>query len=219
MSLPEICPLDITCSCKGSKCHLYHVEWRTKEPECLVGYGSISRTKSKKVNSEDTYAEETFKRLGKPPQLQKRDLMEASLKTRGEAQTGAPKNPGKRPAGNTIPAGKSAECHLENPAEGSGKESLGLEKIRTLLKYDSQPGKETPANKASMPRERIISQDKHATLIEAFENPSSPSSRKLGGLDRQKEPERNPETREKRKKLEKMMSLELPENYEEDFWK
>ena len=50
MTLPEVCPLDETQTCKGRECHLFCLEWRTREPNCLIGYGTTSKIKSGKVD-------------------------------------------------------------------------------------------------------------------------------------------------------------------------
>ncbi|MBC7086258.1 MAG: hypothetical protein H5T43_07845 [Methanomethylovorans sp.] len=65
MGIPDKCPLDGKSKCKGKICHLYHVDWRTKEVNCIIGYGSSYRpTRSNRVIL-DTYIENTNIKLGR----------------------------------------------------------------------------------------------------------------------------------------------------------
>lgn len=65
VGFPAKCPLDGKSNCKGKQCHLYHVDWRTKEANCIIGYGSSH----KKIRSDrlilDTYIENTRIKLGR----------------------------------------------------------------------------------------------------------------------------------------------------------
>jgi hypothetical protein len=77
MTLPDICPLDGSQTCKGRECHLFCLEWRTRDPTCLIGYSTTSKIKSGKDNrNQDTYAEETFRKLGRQPAAKKRTSTE-----------------------------------------------------------------------------------------------------------------------------------------------
>lgn len=74
MVLPDLCPLDGKPHCKKRDCHLYHVEWRTGEEQCIIGYRSTHKIPSKDSNAvQDNYAENTRIRLGrdftKEPQI------------------------------------------------------------------------------------------------------------------------------------------------------
>lgn len=72
MTLPELCPLDESQACKGRECHLFCLEWRTREPTCLIGYNTTSKVRSNKADrKKDTYAEDTFRKLGKQQPLPK----------------------------------------------------------------------------------------------------------------------------------------------------
>jgi len=68
MVLPEICPLNNELHCKGKECHLFHVDWRTGEENCTIGYRSSHRQGNHSDIISDTYAEETRMRLGYNPQ-------------------------------------------------------------------------------------------------------------------------------------------------------
>lgn len=77
MTLPEVCPLDESQTCKGRECHLFCLEWRSREPICLIGYSITSRIKSGKAGrNRDTYAEDTFRKLGRQPLSKRKDVSE-----------------------------------------------------------------------------------------------------------------------------------------------
>ena len=77
MTLPEVCPLDENQKCKGRECHLFCLEWRTREPTCLIGYSTTSKVKSwKDDRKHDTYAEETFRKLGRQSASRKKSVSE-----------------------------------------------------------------------------------------------------------------------------------------------
>ncbi|WP_440952994.1 hypothetical protein [Methanococcoides sp. FTZ1] len=67
MVLPERCPLDNELQCKGKECHLFHVDWRTGEENCTIGYRSTHKQSNMSERVMDTYAEETRMRLGNKP--------------------------------------------------------------------------------------------------------------------------------------------------------
>lgn len=65
MPLPELCPLDGKSGCKARECHLYHVDWRSGEENCSIGYGAAKKTLLKTDQFKDTYAQNTSRRLGR----------------------------------------------------------------------------------------------------------------------------------------------------------
>ena len=65
MCIPAKCPLDGRSNCKGKQCHLYHVDWRTKEANCIIGYGSSHKTTRSERVILDTYIENTRIKLGR----------------------------------------------------------------------------------------------------------------------------------------------------------
>ncbi|RNI14095.1 hypothetical protein EFE42_05650 [Methanohalophilus sp. RSK] len=70
MSLPEICPLDGTQVCKKRKCHLYHVDWRTGDENCSVGYNQTTKMRKSSESVVDEYAQrvkEKLKNRTEPP--------------------------------------------------------------------------------------------------------------------------------------------------------
>ena len=77
MTLPEICPLGDNQTCKGRECHLFCLEWRMKEPICLIGYSTTSKLKSGKADrNKDSYAEDTFRKLSGHPVYNRKDVYE-----------------------------------------------------------------------------------------------------------------------------------------------
>ncbi len=77
MTLPEVCPLDENQKCKGRECHLFCLEWRTREPTCLIGYSTTSKVKSwKDGRKQDTYAEDTYRKLGRQSAPRKKNVSE-----------------------------------------------------------------------------------------------------------------------------------------------
>ena len=65
MPLPEICPLDGISRCKTSECHLYHVDWRSDEENCSIGYSSNQPASFDDNSLQDNYVQTTRARLGR----------------------------------------------------------------------------------------------------------------------------------------------------------
>ena len=65
MTIPELCPLDGKSGCKTGGCHLYHVDWRSGEENCSVGYRATQKPSQKADRMQDTYAQNTSMRLGR----------------------------------------------------------------------------------------------------------------------------------------------------------
>jgi hypothetical protein len=57
MTLPDVCPKDGVSQCKKKDCHLYVVEWRTGDEQCIIGYSSTHKELTRSTPMEDTYAE------------------------------------------------------------------------------------------------------------------------------------------------------------------
>ena len=64
MALPDICPQDNEHRCKKEQCYLYHIDWRTGEENCSIGYRGTHKQSDQVGTTRDTYAEETRRRLG-----------------------------------------------------------------------------------------------------------------------------------------------------------
>ena len=63
MVLPDICPLTKKKGCKRAECYLYHVDWRTGEENCSIGYRYTHRVADRPTGIQDTYAQDTRDRL------------------------------------------------------------------------------------------------------------------------------------------------------------
>ena len=120
MTLPEICPLGDNQTCKGRECHLFFLEWRTKEPICLIGYSTTSKLKSGKADrNKDSYAEDTFRKLSGHPVYNRKDVSEkgdwipTKLAEKSIEKSAKRKNVSER--GDWIPT-RLAEKSMEKPA-------------------------------------------------------------------------------------------------------
>ncbi|MEA1985117.1 MAG: hypothetical protein U9N13_05640 [Euryarchaeota archaeon] len=65
MVLPEMCPLTKEKGCKREECYLYHVDWRTGEENCSIGYRYTHRVSGRSSEIQDTYAQDTRDRLSR----------------------------------------------------------------------------------------------------------------------------------------------------------
>ena len=120
MTLPKICPLGDNQTCKGLECHLFFLEWRMREPICLIGYSTTSKLKSGKVDqNKDTYAEDTFCKLSGHPVYKKKhvykngDWIPTRLAEKSMEKPAERKNVSER--GDWIPT-RLAEKSMEKPA-------------------------------------------------------------------------------------------------------
>lgn len=283
MALPEVCPLDDSQTCKGRECHLFCLEWRTREPTCLIGYNTTSKVRSNKADrKKDTYAEDTFRKLGQQSQPKWKHVSEKGDWT--------PSRPVIRPTK------RFAERRDENPAPASGTDSQKLffgcredprcarperspeesheerqqkmqaageaEKasMRLEARLKKELGEEEPVRDPDMrakaeerpkyqerpktqettvvhekpkaqetivvhekpkvqekpkAQERVISRDKHATIFAACDGEEMKNTYPSG---KEENPRKKLENRDKRKRLDEVMDIDLPDNYEEEFW-
>ena len=63
--------------------------------------------------------------------------------------------------------------------------------------------------------EKVISRDKHTTIFAAFDTDKKENSYLSG---REEKTKKSSESREKRKKLDDVMKIDLPDTHDEDFW-
>lgn len=236
------------------------MEWRTNDPVCLVGYSATSKVRSGKAShNQDTYAEETFRKLGK-----KQPAPSSRIK-RSEKGDWIPSGPGAgqpaerrevkpfRSIGEAAPGegyarnpdGMYSESSRENldPAEKLGPDPFEAEKasLRLEARLKREQAEEAERNEVernreaernrevgrlpenrpeSLPpkpkfQERVISRNRNATIIESCDITEEPCSCPPG---RGENPRKSAEPGEKRRKLDEVMDLELPDNYEEEFW-
>ncbi|WMW26296.1 hypothetical protein RE474_06175 [Methanolobus sediminis] len=160
MTLPDICPKDGVSQCKKKACHLYVVEWRTGDEQCVIGYRSTHKELSRSTPMVDTYAESTRMRIQKKAPVERKSWPEPEQSTERRQHL------------------KRQPISAEAPTEIAGL-----------------PPKEPmyPVN-----REEVVVNDKDTTVFEARK-------------DVQKEDK-------KRKSLDELMDLDLPDDYEEKFW-
>ena len=155
MTLPDICPKDGVSHCKTSACHLYVVDWRSGDEQCIIGYRSTHKKSSSSCSVEDTYAESTRRRTG-------RDI------------------------GHMI---------VDHPSRAERPERS--EYIQT------SPVPENP-NRVKEPevREKVVVKNKDTMVFESTGDTKE-----------------DPVDKKKRKTIDDVMDLDLPEDYEEKFWK
>lgn len=156
MTLPDICPKDGSPQCKGSLCHLYIVDWRSGDEQCIIGYSSTHKKSTSSRSVEDTYAESARRRTG-------RDI------------------------GHMI---------VDHPSRsGSPERSEPVE---------TSPVPQSPADmrKSEVVSEKVVVNNKD-TMV--FESTSIT--------------EEVPVENKKRKTIDDVMDLDLPDGYEEEFWK
>ncbi|AKB53555.1 MULTISPECIES: hypothetical protein [Methanosarcina] len=235
MTLPEVCPLDESQTCKGRECHLFCLEWRSREPICLIGYSITSRIKSGKAGrNRDTYAEDTFRKLGRQPLSKRKDVSEIgdwtpSRLTNKSSEQSVERNeerfsknrhfqetdvkkPDQKPEGNHDERQRYAPSDAE-------KASIRLESGLKIEPVEQSPvihAKIEPKvqEKPKTP-EKVISRDKHTTIFAPFNNDKKDDSCLPG---REEKVIKSAENKEKRKKLDKAMEIDLPDTYDEDFW-
>lgn len=237
MTLPEVCPLDESQTCKGRECHLFCLEWRTREPTCLIGYSTTSKIKSGKAErNRDTYAEDTFRKLGRQPLSKRKNVSEKGDWTPTRLIEKPPKRPVERKEASfnqsqdfheataRIPDPRPERNHDERLRERYTASEAEKASSRMESRLRKEPPEQSPVICAkTQPRiqekprtpEKVISRDKHTTIIAAFDADKKDNSYLSGREEKAKQP---PENREKRKKLDEVMEIDLPDSYDEEFW-
>ena len=161
MSLPEVCPLDGKSGCKTSECHLYHVDWRSGEENCSIGYRATQKPLAKTEQLLDTYAQNASTRLG-------RDI-----------PTTAQIRP---PVQNVV------ETTIEEPVV-----SQILDKSETIV-------------------EEVVTSDRNTTVVE------SNHASDVGAVKTADVSDTDKKEKKKGKSIDDAMKLDLPDDYEEEFW-
>ncbi|MGB9938744.1 hypothetical protein [Methanosarcina sp.] len=249
MTLPEVCPLDESQTCKGRECHLFCLEWRTREPTCLIGYSTTSKIKSGKADrNKDTYAEDTFRKLGRQPISKRKNVSEKGDWTPTRLAENPPKRPVERKEASFTLSQGFQETTVRNPDPKPDREAVKNPDPKPERNHDERLRERYTANdaeKASIrlesrlkkeqaeqnpvicaktqpkiqekPRtpEKVISRDKHTTIFAAFDTDKKDNSYLSGKEEKAKKP---PENREKRKKLDEVMEIDLPDTHDEEFW-
>lgn len=236
MTLPEACPLDESQTCKGRECHLFCLEWRTREPTCLIGYSTTSKVKSGKADrNRDTYAEETFRKLGRQPLSKRKEVSEkgdwipSRLTKRPPERLVERKEESFTQSRNfqetsvKISEMKPEENHDKRLRERYAASDAEKASIRLESRLKTESAEQNPVIYAkTQPKipekpkgpEKVISRDRHTTIFAPYTDKKDNSNRP----GREEKAENSPENREKRKKLDKEMEIDLPETYDEDFW-
>ena len=234
MTLPEVCPLDENQKCKGRECHLFCLEWRTREPTCLIGYSTTSKVKSwKDDRKRDTYAEDTFRKLGNQSASKKKNVSE-----KGDwVPTWLAENPQEKPVERreeksvqkpvvSSPAAKPEKEYDRRPQERHAENEDETEKAfkRLEARLKKEPAEEKPIiygktqtkvpEKPKMP-EKVVSSNKHTTIFTSSDKDEKRDSYTPGREEKTKKP---PENKEKQKKLDEVMEIDTPEVYDEEFW-
>jgi hypothetical protein len=237
MTLPEVCPLDESQICKGRECHLFCLEWRTKEPTCLIGYSTTSKIKSGKAGrNKDTYAEETFRKLGRHPLSKRKNVSEKGDWTPTRLIENPPKRPVERKEESFAQSRLFQEATVRKAdpkPERNNDEQLKerhtvTDAEKASMRLGSRLKKEAPEENQVIcaktqpkiqekPRasEKVISRDKHTTIFAAFDTDKKENSYLSG---REEKTKKSSESREKRKKLDDVMKIDLPDTHDEDFW-
>ena len=178
MTLPDVCPRDGVSQCKKADCHLYIIDWRSGDEQCIIGYSSTRKKMSKSSPVVDTYAERTrLKRETKSERTFTREQPARTFQETGSTETRLPQP---KPAGHRSP-------------EPIHSETKSSPKPEPVVQDESSKDRFN---------EKVVSSDKDTTLIESdITSDSCQSSEK------------------KRKSIDDVMNLDLPDNYEEEFWK
>ncbi|HJH29252.1 MAG TPA: hypothetical protein C5S51_06105 [Methanosarcinaceae archaeon] len=163
MSLPELCPLDGKSGCKTRECHLYHVDWRSGEENCSIGYHVNKKPSPKTDQLYDTYVQNTSTRLGRE-----------------------------------IPTTMQIRPPVQNVAETTREETVVnriLDNPETII-------------------EEVVTSDRNTTVIESNHASDGAAVKPADVSDND-----NDKTEKKKgKSIDDAMKLDLPDDYEEEFW-
>jgi len=237
MTLPEVCPLDENQKCKGRECHLFCLEWRTREPTCLIGYSTTSKVKSWKADrKQDTYAEDTFRKLSGQPASKNKNVSEKGDWIPTRLTEKPQEKPVQRKEERFIHNPVSQKPIARNPSLISEKDPVGrlkeryteseVEKasLRLEARLKKEPAEEKPIicaktqpkvqEKPRMP-EKIVSSNKHTTI---FASSNIDEKRSPSQSSRDEKTNKTAENKEKRRKLDEIMEIDTPEAYDEEFW-
>ena len=166
MTLPDVCPKDGSSQCKGSACHLYIVDWRSGDEQCIIGYRSTQKKITASSAVEDTYAETTRRRMQQKPRPENVER---------------PPWPDHRASNPT-----NVRVVAEDPVYSK---PLPSEPAAPLERPEQLQEKVVVKNKDTMVFESVAATDNHSR------------------------------EQKKRKSLDDVMNLDLPDDYEEEFWK
>ncbi|MDW7731566.1 MAG: hypothetical protein SCH66_03935 [Methanolobus sp.] len=178
MTLPEVCPRDGVSRCKKADCHLYVIDWRSGDEQCIIGYSSTHKKMSRSSPVVDTYAERT--RLKREVRSERTTIEESRARAFQET----------RPTETRPPESRTAETRS---SEIIYSETRSIREPNTALQAEHVKEEF---------HEKVVSNDKDTTLIESIATVDESRS-----------------AQKKRKSIDDVMDLDLPDNYEEEFWK
>jgi len=224
MTLPDNCPRDGASHCKKNACHLYVVDWRSGDEQCIIGYRSTHKNLSKSSPVVDSYAQDTRRKFGdrhgqEPLGSYPREKQVAEVNQVAAIQ----KKPGgvevsveKRQTADVLhtpEVHESAEAVPAQAEEAKPRHWADIAPVRTLREPGATPRDELKSwqrpdirsgsaqKEISEMREEVtVINTKNTTVIESREATQEQASKK-------------------RKSLDDVMNLGLPDNYEEEFWK
>ena len=188
MTLPDVCPKDGISQCKKKACHLYVVEWRTGDEQCVIGYSSTHKELSRSTPLEDTYAENTRIRLENRVPREREPWPDTSeLPGRGHLKR---------------EVSEAEEVRVEVRPEHDLKPMMETSEVY-IEACVGKPVPKAPVEPVShVGQEEVVLNDKNTTVIESKNSDE--------GKDKEQK---------KRKSLDEVMDLDLPDDYEEKFWK
>jgi hypothetical protein len=196
MTLPDICPRDGASSCKRTACHLYVVDWRSGDEQCIIGYRSTHKGLSKSSPVVDSYAQDTRRKLGdkrNPESLEPHQKARQPEEVRHiDSLRGSEVS--SREEVKPVCFADVSSAHLLKEAAANSCDEAKSWQCPDVQSRNACKGLDTEMC------EEVTVNTKNTTVIESREAP-------------QREPPK------KRKSLDDVMNLDLPDNYEEEFWK
>lgn len=221
MTLPDICPRDGASHCKKNACHLYVVDWRSGDEQCIIGYRSTHKSLSKSAPVVDSYAQDTRRRFGDksgheplgsyPKEKQVTEVRQATTAQRGQEPVILPSEKAQNEEIRQVTTHSSADTSVAEGARSRHWADIpsikslrdaganSKEEVKSWQRPDVRSGN-AQKEISEMREEVTVINTKNATVIESREVQQDHPSKK-------------------RKSLDDVMNLGLPDNYEEEFWK
>ncbi|WP_292463659.1 hypothetical protein [Methanolobus sp.] len=196
MTLPDICPRDGASHCKKNACHLYVVDWRSGDEQCIIGYRSTHKSLSRSSPVVDSYAQDTRRKRVDQGSQEPLGFYPKEKQITEVRHVYASRKPEVVSCEGTKPLCLQ-DAHTVDSCKGSDSRSSG--EVRSWQHPDNHS-----VNTHKEPdfelREEVTVNTKNTTVIESREAPKEQPPKK-------------------RKSLDDVMNLDLPDNYEEEFWK
>jgi hypothetical protein len=196
MTLPDICPRDGASHCKKNACHLYVVDWRSGDEQCIIGYRSTHKSLSRSSPVVDSYARDTRRKRGDQGSQEPLGFYPKEKQITEVRRVDAPRKPEVVPCEGTKPR-CLPDVHTVDSCKGPDGSSPG--EVRSWQRPDNHSVNTHKELDLEL-REEITVNTKNTTVIESREAPKEHPPKK-------------------RKSLDDVMNLDLPDNYEEEFWK